>query len=124
MDVSQQFSLPWPPSVNHYWRNISKGPLAGRVLISEEGRTYRKTCHDVILMQRVLPVIGRVEVNLIARIPDKRKRDLDNLLKSALDAITHAGIIEDDSVIDKLTIERGEFVRGGELVVSIKEQTT
>ena len=35
------FTLPWPPSVNHYWRTPHRGPLAGRTMISAEGRTYR-----------------------------------------------------------------------------------
>ena len=30
--------LPWPPSINRYYRSLRKGALAGRVLISEEGR--------------------------------------------------------------------------------------
>lgn len=35
------FNLSWPPSVNKYWRHPTKGKLAGRHLISEEGRRYR-----------------------------------------------------------------------------------
>lgn len=35
-------TLPFPPSLNGYYRHLSKGPLAGRTLISERGREYRK----------------------------------------------------------------------------------
>lgn len=33
--------LPFPPSVNTYWRAPNKGPLAGRHLISAVGRKYQ-----------------------------------------------------------------------------------
>ena len=34
-------TLPWPPSVNSYWRSITiQG--SSRVLISEKGRAYRQ----------------------------------------------------------------------------------
>ena len=36
------YTLPYPPSVNTYWRHPSRGPLAGRHLISQEGRAYRE----------------------------------------------------------------------------------
>ena len=45
--------------------------------------------------------------------PDKKRRDLDNHMKALLDAITHAGLWEDDEQIDQLQIYRGEIVKGG-----------
>ena len=38
--------------------------------------------------------------------PDRRRRDLDNLLKPALDALQHAGVYEDDSQVDWLVARR------------------
>ena len=37
-----ELTLPWPPSVNGYWRHPTTGKLAGRHLISEAGRAYRE----------------------------------------------------------------------------------
>lgn len=64
-------------------------------------------------------IYGRVSVEISLHPPDKRKRDLDNYLKGVLDALTHVGIWDDDSQIDKLTIKRGIIVKGGYVDVSI-----
>jgi crossover junction endodeoxyribonuclease RusA len=45
--------------------------------------------------------------------PDRRKRDIDNNMKSLLDAMEHAGVYENDSQIDDLHIIRCEVVKGG-----------
>lgn len=107
--------LPFPPSCNTYYRNI-----AGKTLISAAGRAYRGAVADQVLIQRAARLfIGRLHVVIVAHMPDKRRRDLDNLLKSTLDALTHAGVWADDSQIDSLTIERGPI--GGMLKISVRE---
>lgn len=118
-----QFKLPFPPSVNHYWRHISKGPSAGRVLISEEGRAYRTNCAAAVLEQRVPrhTLSGKLSVVVYASPPDRRRRDLDNLLKSSLDALKHCGLIADDGDIDELHVLRGPVEKGGSLLVNIQE---
>lgn len=116
-------SLPWAPSVNGYWRSIMSGPLAGRVLISERGRAYRKAVAQAVLEQRV-PVrmlTGKLAVEIHALPPDRRARDLDNLLKGLLDSLHHAGVIRDDSEIDDLRIRRFAIRPGGELQIRITE---
>jgi crossover junction endodeoxyribonuclease RusA len=58
-------------------------------------------------------------VTLRVHAPDRRARDLDNLPKALLDAITHAGLWEDDSLIDELHIYRCGPIKGGCVVVQI-----
>lgn len=111
--------LPWPPSVNTYYRSLSKGPLAGRVLISEKGRAYRAETSAIMQRRGLCLPAGRLRVMIDAYPPDRRRRDLDNLLKAALDALVHGGAIEDDSLIDDLRIRRGEVRQGGELRILI-----
>jgi crossover junction endodeoxyribonuclease RusA len=111
--------LPWPPSVNTYYRSLSKGPLAGRVLISEKGRAYRAETSAIMQRRGLRLPAGRLRVAIDAYPPDRRRRDLDNLLKAALDALVHGGAIEDDSLIDDLRIRRGEVRQGGELRILI-----
>lgn len=111
--------LPYPPTVNTYWRNITKGKLAGRVLISEKGRAYRKTIQELVLEAGRVRVNGRISVAIDAYMPDRRKRDLDNILKALLDSIVHAGVIEDDSLIDRITLTRREVIKGGKVTIAI-----
>jgi len=61
-----------------------------------------------------------IKVEIIAYRPDKRKRDLDNLLKGSLDSLTKAGVWEDDSLIQDLRIYWGDHI-GGYLKVYIEE---
>jgi crossover junction endodeoxyribonuclease RusA len=91
------------------------------VLISADGRRYRKEVGECVLMyvRGSRPLNGRLSVRIEAQPPDKRKRDLDNLLKAPLDALTHAGLWVDDEQIDELTIVRLGPLRGGALRVVV-----
>lgn len=115
-----EIELPFPPSLNAYYRHPSKGPLAGRHLISAKGREYRSE-----VIRRIAPLNysarGRLAVVITCHAPDKRRRDLDNILKGLNDALTHAGLWDDDEQIDDLRIIRGANVSGGKVVVSVRE---
>ena len=109
--------LPYPPSVNHYWRHFR-----GRTLISRGGRAYRQQvmtqCQS---MGGQPPRDGRLALAMDAFPPDRRRRDLDNIQKAALDSMQHAGIYCDDSQIDLLISQRKLPITGGQLVVRIHE---
>lgn len=113
--------LPYPPSVNTYWRHLASGPLAGRTLISRQGRAYRaevvRLCYARKLHEKKLS--GRLGITIRALPPDRRARDLDNILKSLLDALTHAGVVVDDSQFDAIQVFRGDVQRGGLVQVTI-----
>lgn len=47
--------------------------------------------------QKPAAVHGPYKLSLLASRPDKRKRDLDNLLKATSDLLVCVGVIEDDS---------------------------
>lgn len=124
MARSIAFSLPFAPSVNGYWRHITRGPLAGRVLISRRGRDYRKAVDAQVDAQRIprAALVGKLSVWIVVCPPDQRTRDLDNLPKGILDSLKHAKVIIDDSEIDDLRIMRGPLVRpAGELRIQIRE---
>ena len=108
--------LPWPPSVNAYWRTFR-----GRMIISVAGREYRTAVAEQILLQRAAKhFTAPLKVTIEAWRPDRRKRDLDNLLKAALDSLAHAGVFEDDSQIVDLRIFWAAEI-GGMLKVTIEE---
>jgi crossover junction endodeoxyribonuclease RusA len=100
--------LPWPPSINHYWRHTKNGHY-----ISREGEEYRKCVWFYCLKYRDhFSKEQRLSINIEAYPPDKRQRDLDNLLKSLLDALQHARVYPNDSQIDKLSITRNLPLKG------------
>lgn len=103
-------TLPFPPSVNRMWRTPRSGKLAGRTMLSAEGRAYRQAVADEVIVQRVPRHMlkGRLGVAITAHPPDRRARDLDNLFKAPLDCLQHAGVIRNDSDIDELSINRVE----------------
>jgi crossover junction endodeoxyribonuclease RusA len=110
-----ELTLPWPPTVNTYYRSTS-----GKVLISSEGRAYCKAVADQVLIQHGAKHLEcRLSVSIVAHVPDKRRRDLDNILKSLLDSMTRAGVWADDSQIDNLIVQRGPV--GGMVKVTIVE---
>jgi crossover junction endodeoxyribonuclease RusA len=103
-------TLPWPPTANTYWRHPTVGKLAGRHLISEQGREYR--AEVVRLLHGCEKYTGPIAVHIMAYMPDRRRRDLDNLFKSLLDSLTHAGVWDDDSQICDLRITKAPTIAG------------
>ena len=101
--MSLAFELPWPPSVNHYYRYV--GP---RVLISRDGRKYRDMIVSRLRSEGRPPFECPVELSVELYPPDNRRRDIDNSLKCLLDAFTHGGLYRDDSQIQKLTVTKRE----------------
>ena len=112
-----RLTLPWPPSLNRYYRHTA---IRGqpRTLISEDGREYRRRVQRIV--GPVLAHRGRLAVSVLACPPDRRARDLDNTSKALLDALTHAGVWDDDSQIDGLAIWRAPML-GGMCKVEIAE---
>ena len=107
--------LPWPPSLNRYYRAVNN-----RVLISKEGRIYRQIVERMLL--GVPTITSRCSVCIQAYPPDRRKRDLDNIQKAALDALQHGGAIQDDGLIDSIVVDRMPATKPGRLYVTITER--
>lgn len=110
------FTMPYPPSVNGYWRTFRN-----RQIISKRGREYRKAAQSHLkalgLHDELLD--GRLSVFVTINPPTARKYDVDNFCKAPFDALSHAGFWLDDEQIDKLVVIKGKKVEGGRLDVSI-----
>lgn len=111
-----ELSLPWPPSINHYWRRVGN-----KTLISAAGRAYREHVVLLVRMERLKPFTGPIRLEAVFHQPDKRRRDLDNLPKAMLDALQHAGLYGDDSQIQHLDLRFGCGKRGGEVAVKVRD---
>ncbi len=110
--------LPYPPSVNHYWRHYR-----GRTLISRGGRTFRKDVGAALAAAGVRPMDGRLAVAVEVYPPDRRRRDIDNVQKALLDALEHGGAFHNDSQVVWLLTEKAEVVPGGKTTVRIAERS-
>jgi len=110
-----ELALPYPPSLNHYYRI-----WRGRTLISREGRAYREAVCALLARRGVRPMLGPLAMAVEAYPPDKRRRDLDNLQKSLWDSLQHAGAYGDDGQIDLHLTRRHAPVQGGAVVVRIE----
>ena len=95
--------LPFPPTINDYYVKTKRG-----LFISVKGRAFRTHTAEAIHQQIPGTLIETpMLVEIVLFPPDKRRRDIDNYNKALLDAVTHAGLWEDDSLIDQLFIYRG-----------------
>jgi crossover junction endodeoxyribonuclease RusA len=92
------------------------------VYVSTKGKQYKARVSSIVFPLRVKRMTGAIHMAIKMYPPDARRRDVDNILKSLLDALQGAGVYKDDTLIDKLTIERCGKVEGGKVVVSIEEQ--
>lgn len=116
-----KYRLPWPPSVNHYWRHVVINGRP-RTLLSKEGRDYKIKAVDAVKNQRhghSVPLSGRIAISVTLFPPDKRRYDLDNRIKAIQDSLTAAGVWEDDNQVKVLHLEEGEVVKGGSCIVHI-----
>ncbi|WP_063657389.1 RusA family crossover junction endodeoxyribonuclease [Candidatus Arsenophonus triatominarum] len=110
-------TVPFPPSVNHYWYHAKH-----KHFITAKGRLYRQSVVAEIMRQKLCKRLSqRLGIEIGVHPADRRKRDLDNLMKAPIDALCHGGLIIDDSQIDVLHVERKEIIKGGKLVITIWE---
>ena len=64
---------------------------------------------------------ARLKVIIELHPPDRRVRDIDNVVKSTLDAMCQAGIFTDDGQIDVLHVTREKIIKWGAAVVTIEK---
>lgn len=110
--------LPFPPTINSYY----KMTRMGQRYLDKSVREFRQKVADTVNEQAPgLCLYDPLFMEVYLFMPDKRKRDVDNYMKGLLDALTEAGLWEDDSLIDQLHIYRGEIVKGGLVKIELSE---
>jgi len=79
--------------------------------MSKAGREYKKAVAEYIA-DNDFPKFGnkRLAINMVVWPRDKRSFDIDNRIKSVLDSLQDAGLFDDDSQVDELSIYRGSHV--------------
>lgn len=115
-----RLTLPWPPTANNLFATVRTRQGVERRVLTGEGRNYRRAVHWIANSIRPRRITGCVAVVITAFPPDRKRRDIDNLLKAPLDALKFAGIYVDDSYIDDVHIVRGPVRGEGLLEVEIR----
>lgn len=93
-------------------------PKSNRYLATRSGKRFlpgniAKAIEDTIFIlklikkqQRVRTIKDYVYLKVLFILPDKRKRDLDNIMKTLGDCLEEAKIIENDNLIAKQLLEK------------------
>lgn len=66
------------------------------------------------------PILGPYKLVIIAVKPDKRRRDIDNLVKAVSDVLQDTGLIEDDCLCQEVT---AKWAKEGPEMLIILEKT-
>ena len=102
--------LPFPPSLNGLFNNTRRGRA--------KTKAYEKWINAAgmgLMIQRPHKHEGAVSISIVANPPDRRKRDLDNLLKPVLDLLVRHQVIKDDCTqcVRSLSISLGNADENG-----------
>jgi len=93
--------LPYPPSVNGMFSSIGRRRV--------KSKRYKEWIDDatmaVLSQRKGKRITGRIAVSISSVKPDKRKRDVDNIIKPILDLLTSTQTILDDSQVIKVSSE-------------------
>ena len=108
--------LPLPPSVNSYW-----GFAGSRRFLTLAAREFKKEVAHIASQQHINFGDKRLSLTVTLHFKDRRKSDIDNRIKSLLDALVQAGLFDDDSQVDELHVYRGEIIRQGKSLIKISE---
>lgn len=121
-----ELTLPYPPSVNHYKK-------VGSIRATRRGKLYQTRFNSTETLAFICLVInicrtqgvksfGSATISLEVDVypPDKRKRDLSNILKVLEDSLMRGGCFDDDSQIALLLVKRCSIIKQGKIIVRIE----
>lgn len=112
-----ELQLPFPPSANRLWRR------AGHTI--HKSKTYTDWLRDAgwqVIAQKAGGIAGPYTLSIQAKRPDKRRRDIDNIIKPISDLLMSVGAVEDDSHCEMVS---ARWVTAGEgITVRIERAVT
>ena len=111
-----ELTLPYPPSVNHYFSYYQ-----GRPVLSKDARSYRHQVRRIAIATGIKPLMGPLAIRIDITPPDDRRRDCDNVQKAVLDALQHAGAFWDDSQVVWLLSIKHESHPSGTIRVQLSD---
>lgn len=112
-----RYSLPYPPSVNGLFFNATKGRRKTAAY-----REWLEAAGWQIAEQGRQRIRGHVSISVALVKPDKKRRDLDNLLKPVIDLLVEMGVIDDDSLVQRISVQWVSEGPGCAVIVQQAEQ--
>lgn len=91
--VGRRFTLPYPPTVNTYWRIDRRGFAR----LSDEARAYKRVVGQ--RLEGMLPCSSPVVLSVDVYRP-RRIGDLDNTLKALCDSLRGFAFVDDSQVVE------------------------
>ena len=92
-----------PPSANTSYRVNYK---TKKLFVTARTAEFRKVVRAHWLTQKKDTFVGDIAVTMKVCAKNKKKRDLDNLIKPTLDAFQLAGVFVDDSHVTRILAEK------------------
>jgi len=121
-----ELELPWPPTINHYYR-YGKGGHKGKRYLTDRAKAFRSEVQVEFMKRYYQPgkgispaLTGDVSIYVEMRPPDRRVRDIDNGLKALFDSLVHAGALLDDHQIKEVHLYWMDVVKGGSVDVVLE----
>lgn len=102
-----------PPSTNNLFFNRGRARAP-----TKEYTAWREQAGLELMVARPRRVPGRVVIVMTFGRPDRRRRDVSNLLKPVEDALVRHGVIEDDSLVDDIRGRWSDQIVGVRVTVS------
>lgn len=113
------FEFPLPPTLNHAYGQRR----GGGKFIKKDGIAFHREVSDIVAAAGHPTITGRVAVFVAVYPKNNVRQDVANREKLLSDSMTMAGVWEDDSLIDSITIVRRQKVKGGKVRVLVHEMT-
>lgn len=90
--------LPYPISSNEVWARTGRGMRK-----SDAYNGWLKEVGYMLNRQKPGTVKGKYKLSIDATRPDKRRRDIDNIIGSVSDALQAFGVIENDYLCESIS---------------------
>jgi crossover junction endodeoxyribonuclease RusA len=110
------FAFPMPPTLNHYY-----GRKGNHSFIKADGKKFRAAVAEIVAAAGHPTITKRCAVFVAVYPKNRARQDIMNREKALSDAMTHAGVWEDDSLIDEYIIVRRPPIPGGMVRVVVTE---
>ena len=123
-----ELTLPYPPTVNHYWMHVAQWSVKRqkhivRKFLTKEAKQFRKDVISAIHKAFDEPpnLTGRLFVHIVEHYgPDGRPQDIDNCIKPLFDALEFAKMYVNDNQIGAMFVVQGRRAAVGRVEIAFR----